>query len=399
MLEFTNHLSLFFVFAEGVISFFSPCILPLLPVYVSYLSKNARVVKEDGSVFYKQGTVLLYTLCFILGISASFFILGFGFTALGSFFKEQRDMITKIGGTLIIIMGLIQIGFLKIPFLNNEKRMNLGDKFSNMSLPLAFLLGFVFSFAWTPCVGPALSSVLIMAGSASTAWLSIAYILTYAIGFLLPFIAIGMFTSKVLNLLKRHQQVVRYTIKAGGIILVIIGAMMLSGTFSLTGSSDTPEETTEEQSTNQDKQAAYDFSMKDQNGNVHKLSDYKGKVVMVNFWATWCGYCKEELPVIQERFLEYGENNGDVIILSIVQPGGQEKSQDDIKSFIDEQGVTYPVLFDDGKAFQKYSVSSLPTTFMIDRDGNIFGYLSGGLKKDTIQSIVQQTIDGKMKQE
>ena len=194
------------VFLEGLISFFSPCIIPIIPLYMSYLAGSAKTVNEDGTITYKRKTTLLHTLFFVLGISASFFILGLSFTAIGSFFNNSKYILLIICGILIIVMGLFQTGIIKIKFLQKEKKINANINIKKMNPLFAFILGFLFSFAWTPCVGPALSSVLMMASSQENMVLGNFYVLLYAIGFIIPFLILGLFTNEALNLLKKHQK-------------------------------------------------------------------------------------------------------------------------------------------------------------------------------------------------
>lgn len=156
------------IFTEGIISFFSPCIIPLIPLYMSYLAGSARTVLEDGTVVYKRKTTLFHTLFFVLGISMSFFLLGLSFSAVGLFFQDVRHILLIVCGVLIILMGLFQIGLIRIPFLQKERKLSARINLKKMNPGVAFVLGFLFSFAWTPCVGPALSSVLMMASSSSS---------------------------------------------------------------------------------------------------------------------------------------------------------------------------------------------------------------------------------------
>ncbi|MEL7649558.1 MAG: cytochrome c biogenesis CcdA family protein [Sedimentibacter sp.] len=219
------------VFVEGFLSFFSPCVLPLIPVYVSYLAGNGIKATPDGTIRYKRQTVFLNTMFFIMGISSVFFLLGLSFSALGTFFSRNRDTFGRIGGIIITTMGLVQLDIIKLDFLKMEKRfhLELGGKMNPL---IAFVMGFTFSFAWTPCVGPALSSVLILAANSGNAFTGNILVLTYALGFVLPFMLLGLFTSEALNFFKEKRNLVKYTIKAGGIILIIIGIMTFTGTFS-----------------------------------------------------------------------------------------------------------------------------------------------------------------------
>ena len=238
----------------------------------------------------------------------------------------------------------------------------------------------------------------------------------YTLGFVLPFLAVGMFTGSVLNFFKQHQNVVRYTVKTGAVLLILMGVMTLtgflngmtgylsSGSTTATGqekkeetnttSKDTPDEKKEEKETKKEIVPALDFTLKDQYGNEHKLSDYKGKTVFLNFWATWCPPCKKEMPEIQELYEKYGENKEDLIVLGVASPNyGNEKDADGVSGFLKENNYTFPVVMDEGGSISNgYGVSAYPTTFMIDKEGNIYGYVEGGLTGEIMENIVKQTM-------
>ena len=142
---------------------------------------------------------------------------------------------------------------------------------------------------------------------------------------------------------------------------------------------------------------AIDFTLTDQYGNEHTLSDYKGKTVFLNFWATWCHWCVTEMDDIQMLYDEYKEAGDDsVVILGIAAPDyGSEVSQEEITAFLEENGYSYPVLMDDGgNVFTSYGVYSYPTTFMFNADGNVFGYAPGMLTEEMMRSIIEQTESG-----
>ena len=416
----------FTVFFQGLISFFSPCVLPLLPLYVGYLSGGTARRGEDGGVFYDRKKVMVNTLFFVVGISAAFFILGLGVSALGTFLRGSQMLFVRIGGGLIILFGLYQLGiFGPSSLLGRERRLPFKLDALAMSPVTALLLGFTFSFAWTPCVGPALASVLIMAASASTQMWAFVLIGVYTLGFVLPFLAVGMFTTSLLDFFKTHMQVVRYTVKAGGVLLILMGVLMLTGKMnavtgylsrifqpvqkeSVSGEETAEEtesaaqetgETTAQETGERPKIPAPDFTLTDQFGNTHTLEDYRGKTIFLNFWATWCPPCRAEMPDIQalyENREEEGENA--LVVLGVAAPNyGQETDAEGIAAFMEENGYTYPVLMDeDGALTAAYGIYSYPTTFMIDREGNVFGYVSGQLTMEMMESIVRQTMEGEM---
>ncbi len=270
------------------------------------------------------------------------------------------------------------------------------------------------------------------------------------LGFILPFLAAGIFTAGLLAWFKKHMKRVRYTVKGGGVRMILMGLLMFTGKMNdITGylssvsqsstgtdadSSDRGKEdpadgegggdtrdsgveddgSPEGGSSAQDGGGdtadsddgadadqtvrAYEFEMEDQFGNVHRLDDYKGKVIFLNFWATWCGPCRNEMPEIQKLYEEYAAQgeNAEVAVIGVAGPGmGGEGSREEITAFMEENGYTYPVLMDEtGEMFSYYGISAFPTTFMIDREGNVYGYVSGQLTEDIMRSIIDQTLEG-----
>ena len=401
------------VFLQGALSFFSPCVLPLVPLYVSYLAGGAAVVGEDGVRRYPRGKIFLNTLFFVAGISFAFFLLGLGLTALGAFFHDYQVWFARISGVIILLFGLYQLGLGKrTMLLEQEHRLPFHLNKLAMNPAVALVMGFTFSFAWTPCVGPTLSSVLLMASSAESSAAGFLLIGVYTLGFVLPFLAVGLFTGTVLDFFKSHQNVVRYTVKIGAVLLIVMGILTLTGAtnglsadLAAVSGTTTQEESAAEQEDAGGAQEesgeipvipAPDFTLTDQYGETHTLSDYQGQTVFLNFWATWCGPCKMEMPDIQALYEEWDENAGDLVVLGVAGPGiGQEGSAEDIAAFLEENGYTYPVVMDEtGTLFYQYGISAYPTTFMIDTEGNVFGYVQGAVSREVMDDIVEQTRTG-----
>ncbi|NLJ96443.1 MAG: redoxin domain-containing protein [Clostridiales bacterium] len=437
-----DNISFVLVFLEGILSFFSPCVIPLIPIYMSYLAGNAKQVNEEGKITYKRGAVFSHTVFFVLGTSFAFFLLGIAFTTIGTFFNKNQLIFTRIGGILIILLGLHQVGFLDFKFLKKERKIHIKLSSGKMNPLVAFIMGFTFSFAWTPCVGPALSSVLLFASSAKNALVGNMLVLLYALGFIIPFLLLGLFTTQVLSFFKSKQKFLKYTVKIGGIILIIIGIMIFTGWMNgiskylnkITPPTKTNQEDLEkndiEENENLEDEAqapandlpddrdddsvdnrndgrddenivpAIDFTLMDQYGNEHTLSDYKDKVIFLNFWATWCPPCKMEMPDIEKIYKEYGENKEDVIILGIANPSSDEypnnadESKEYIIDFLEENEYTFPVVFDEtGDIFRQYYITAFPTTFLIDKNGNIYGYAAAMMSKDMMNNVINQTME------
>ncbi|MCR5602711.1 MAG: redoxin domain-containing protein [Lachnospiraceae bacterium] len=447
-------ISVIMVFLQGMISFFSPCVLPLLPLYIGYLAGGTKVYDEEGKPQYDRKRVLLNTLFFVTGIGFSFFVLGLGLRAIGRFFSGNQFLFARIGGLIVILFGLYQLGlFGSIDKLDKERRLPVNPDKMAMSPFTAFLMGFVFSFAWTPCVGPTLSSVLIFASSAKDPEMGFLLIGVYTLGFAMPFLLAGLFTTSLLALLKKHRGIVRYTSRIGGVIMLFMGIMMLTGHMnditsymsrisepdssyeqdtvigdiskdaqasdtadidaaaSDTGSASSyssqaapaegskedtegPQQDVSEEATDKEVIPAPDFTLTDQFGNTHTLSEYKGKIVFLNFWATWCPPCRAEMPYIQELYKEtVNDPESDVVILGVAFPGnGKETDTEGIIDFINKNGYSYPTVMDTkGELIYPYYIMSFPTTYMIDTDGNIYGYVPGSMTRDTMDSIIEQT--------
>lgn len=160
--------------------------------------------------------------------------------------------------------------------------------------------------------------------------------------------------------------------------------------------SPTPENTPEESAK---KTLAPDFTLTDQYGVTHTLSEYRGKTVFLNFFATWCGPCQKEMPDIETLYKKYGDNSGDLVVLSVANPHTEEgpdnndMSPEKIAEFMSDNGFTYPALMDrTGAVFQTYGIRSFPTTFMIDKDGYVEGYVPGMLTSSMMESIVNQAM-------
>lgn len=385
------------MFVEGIISFFSPCIIPLIPLYMSYLAGSARTVLDDGTVIYKRKITLFHTFFFVLGISFSFFLLGLSFSAVGLFFQDIRYLLLIICGILVILMGFFQTGWLQLPFLQKERKIHAKMNLKKMNPWVAFVLGFLFSFAWTPCVGPALSSVLMMASSGSSAIIGNLYVLLYALGFIVPFLILGLFTTEALNFLKKYQSALMNLVKVGGILLIGIGAILLYD-----GICSIPKKSLNSCSVNQsglsscggesstlDVTAAPDIQLSDYNGNSYSLDNYANQTVVLNFWSLSCNICKQELKSIQKLYEEYGN---DVVLLTIVDESISHATKEEINSYIKEQGYSFPVLFDlDSKTFSTYRVTSYPNTFII-KNGEIQVKVPGALEYESLKNIIEENL-------
>ncbi|MDD6467367.1 MAG: cytochrome c biogenesis protein CcdA [Erysipelotrichaceae bacterium] len=371
-----EQISIVMVLIEGVVSFFSPCVVPLLPLYMGYLSSNAKTTLSDGRIIYNRRIVLIQTICFVGGISLSFVILGLAFTSLGQFIESYQAVFQIIAGILILVLGLYQLGFLNLSFLNQEKRLSIQLPLERMNPILAFVLGFLFSFTWTPCVGPALTSILLLTSTSSVGYL---YVLVYAIGFVIPFLILGLFTSQVLNFLKDRKRVLPMIVKIGAVLLLVIGSYSLYQGIQNWNHQKPVDEPIEQET-------FPNIVLSNMEGKKYQLSDYKGKVIFLNFWATWCGYCQQELVHLEELYQMQDPEVQLITVLVVTNETEQE-----IKDFLGNKEMSFPVLIDwEGEYAMQYGVNSFPRSFLITKDYEMLGYIPGYVDLETLLQVIEQ---------
>lgn len=373
------------LFIEGLLSFFSPCVLPLIPLYMSYLSSNYKKTSEDGKTTYKTKNVFIMTVFFVLGISLVFILLALSINLIKPFIEKFQEVISIIGGTLIVIFGLHETGIININVLNVTKRLDLKYDPSDMNYFKAFLLGFLFSFAWTPCIGPMLSSAIIIA---STSSLGSLYIIVYGLGLIIPFLITGLFTSKVLELIAKRRNVFKYVMIIAGIILIIYGMYMIVANAktisSYKNNIDNNSASTNEEST---VLSLPNNIFLDQNNNEISMEDYQGKYVFINFITTWCTYCKGEIP----DYIEFCNNNDEVACIYVMSTDTSSVDKDSILAFIDENNITIPVIIDDEKIFYSLCyINAYPTMYIANKEGEMLGYISGALSKEEFANLLTQ---------
>jgi len=214
-------------FLAGVISFLSPCVLPIVPPYLAYMS---GISLSEGTDKNKVVSIFLSAVFFVLGLSTVFLILGFTASALGTVFLSYQDTLITISGILVMGFGLHFLGILRIGFLEREARFEASSQ--NGSAFGAYVLGLAFAFGWTPCIGPQLASILTLAASEGSVARGTTLLGVYALGLGVPFLLVALFLSRLsatLTWLKRHMQIIE---RLMGLLLWTIGLMMLTGGFA-----------------------------------------------------------------------------------------------------------------------------------------------------------------------
>ena len=221
-------ISILVAFAAGLVSFLSPCVLPLVPAYISYIS---GVSIEEISSGDRRGTakVLSGTIAFVVGFSLVFISLGATASWVGQFFMANRGILSKVGGAIVIIFGLHLMGVFRIPFLYREKRYHSTAK--SVTLFGSMLVGIAFAFGWTPCIGPILAGILAYAGTQETVREGIILLSVYSLGLGVPFILTGLGISRffaLFDVIKRHFRKVEIV---SGLLLVAVGLMIFTDHF------------------------------------------------------------------------------------------------------------------------------------------------------------------------
>lgn len=212
-------------FLAGLLSFFSPCILPLIPAYFTFISGFTldELTGCDNDIRKK---VVLSTIAYVLGFSSVFILMGASASFLGSFVQIYSDAIRIIGGVLIMFLGLHLTGWLRFNTLEFEKRVHLDKK--PIHFMGTFLVGMAFAAGWSPCIGPLLGSILIIAGSKETIHEGIALLSVYSFGLAIPFLLMSFFINVMLSFLKKATRALKYFNRIAGILLILVGLSLVS---------------------------------------------------------------------------------------------------------------------------------------------------------------------------
>jgi cytochrome c-type biogenesis protein len=220
--------ALMIAFGAGILSFLSPCVLPIVPPYLAYMGGiSMQELTEEGRASRRA---ILPALFFFMGLSTVFLLLGFTASTMGHLFVRNAELFGQIAGAVVIVFGLHFLGVFRIPFLMREARIDAGDR--GGSAFGAYVLGLAFAFGWTPCIGPVLGAILTLAATDATVARGTAMLGVYALGLGLPFLLAAVFVQRSMGLmqrLKRHMAVIE---KVMGLLLLAVGLALITGAFS-----------------------------------------------------------------------------------------------------------------------------------------------------------------------
>jgi cytochrome c-type biogenesis protein len=443
-----------FVFAAGLGSFLSPCVLPLVPGYLSMLSGVGVDKLREGEG--ETSKLFSSALAFVIGLSVVFITMGATASAVGQFLLKHRDLLAPIAGAVIILFGLHLIGWLiKLPvraglivgailvaiglalslrtsetvvkpiyffaaslifllgpplsrWLNRDIHMrDVGGK--NPGIVSGFLLGFAFALGWTPCIGPILTTVLAIAASRGSVRDGVILLTLYSAGLSIPFLLTAVGVARFMKFYQKFRKHLHTVEVCSGVLLLLIGGLIFTNALTVISShisgvsgeglverlmpvkvkswlqfKPTPTEPTQ---TNLPPEP--DVTFKDLAGKGVPLSSYKGQVVLLNFWGTWCEPCQHEIPLlidIQNKYASKGftlvgaaTNDEDATVDKFIHTsefsvGGQELK------------MNYPVVMNSDDNVAKFGgILGMPTTYLITRDGKIAKRYIGSLESNEAQ--------------
>ena len=228
----SNNVTLIAAFAAGFLSFISPCVLPLIPGYVSFVSGvSLEDMRGEAAVSSARRHVVITSLFFVLGFSLVFIALGATASVVGRFLFEKQPILAKIAGVLLVIFGLHTMGVFRIPFLDTEKRMH-SDRKPAGALG-AILVGIAFAFGWSPCIGPILGGILALAASKDTVWEGVELLAVYSVGLGIPFLLTSIAINQFFAVTKRIRKHYHAIEMVSGGLLVAIGVLIFTNQFTI----------------------------------------------------------------------------------------------------------------------------------------------------------------------
>ena len=229
---FSQDVSIVLSFVAGLTSFISPCVLPIVPGYLSFIS-GVSLDDMQGSAASRSAIlrVGLAALAFVLGFSTVFVALGASASLIGGFLKVHQTLLSRVAGVVIIVFGLHMTGLVKIPFLTYEKRFQTRDK--PLSLLGAYVVGLAFAFGWTPCIGPILASILTLAAAQQTLWRGVVLLSFYSLGLGLPFLLAAVGLNVFFGFMKGFRRHLHTVEIVSGALMIAAGVLILTGSLSI----------------------------------------------------------------------------------------------------------------------------------------------------------------------
>lgn len=389
-------------FAGGLLSFLSPCVLPLVPGYISLMSGvSIDHLKAEG-VSGSRRAVIANSLAFNAGLSVIFLTLGGAAGLLGAAIINNV-WVRVVGGLVIIVFGLHLIGLLKIKYLYKDTRQFSNEKPRGMLGSLT--LGIAFAAGWTPCIGPILGGIIGLAATSGGWKGGLLLSAFYSAGLSVPFLLTGLGINQFLSFYSKFRQHLHKVEVVSGVVLILIGVLVMSNRVTLLASSrlagwlpdwesrlklkgsDQPPQTP---ATGQKFPTAPDVQFTKLDGSALRLSDLHGRVVLLNFWATWCIPCRSEMPEFNQMQHDF-EARGLSIVGASISP---LDTPDVISSFQHDVKQSYTIVRGGEEIGNQFSNGpGLPVTHILDREGRIRQTFFGPQTREVFESVIKPLLD------
>jgi cytochrome c-type biogenesis protein len=391
--------NIFIAFAGGLLSFLSPCVLPLVPGYISLMSGVSIDHLKGAGAANSRKAVIANSLAFNAGLSVIFLALG-GTAGLVGAAIINNVWVRVIGGLVIIVFGLHLIGLLKIKYLYRDTRQFSSEKPHGMLGSMT--LGIAFAAGWTPCIGPILGGIIGLAAT-SGGWKSgLLLAAFYSAGLAVPFLITGLAINQFLSFYSKFRQHLHKVEVVSGIILILIGLLVMSNRLTVLASSrlasviptlesilkfrndGAPVPKTDP---NANYPAAPDVQFTKLDGSAFRLKELKGRVVLLNFWATWCVPCRNEIPSLSAMQKDMDARGLSVIGVSY------DDTADLVQEFQKDIPQTYQIVLGGRDVGSQLPASPLPTTYIIDRQGRVRDKLIGERTREAFEAIIKPLLD------
>ena len=407
-----SNITIAIAFVAGLLSFLTPCVLPLVPGYISLISGvSVEHLKGEGAGSRRAArrAVILNSLAFNAGVSLIFILLGATAGWVGNVLFS-RPWVRIVGGLVVIAFGLQMMGVLKIGALYRDTRKFSEEKPRG---PLgSALLGMAFAAGWTPCIGPILGGIIGLAATSGGWKNGLVLSAFYAAGLAVPFLVTGLVLNQFLGFYSWFRRHLHKVEVASGVLLIVIGLMVASNSLTWVasvasrylpnaenivkqsppvnaGAAQTAQASNAANSSSNNVAAepAPDVDLKTTDGKPLKLSELRGQVVLLNFWATWCVPCRSEIPGLNE--MQRGLAARGLRVVGVTT----SDSADLVREYQKDVRQDYTVALGDDGVAAKYAVGVLPTTFVIDREGRIRQKIIGEKSRAEFEALVGPLLD------
>jgi len=386
-------------FIGGLASFLSPCVLPLVPGYISLMSGVSidHLKSGEGSRVNARRAIIVNSLAFNAGLSVIFLSLGATAGLIGAAITNNV-WVRVIGGLVIIAFGLQLIGVLKIGALYKDTRFFSSEK--PRGVLGSMMLGMAFAAGWTPCIGPILGGIIGLAATSGGWKNGLLLSAFYSAGLAVPFLITGLGINQFLSFYSKFRRHLHKVEVVSGIILILIGGLVMANRVTLLASSRLAgwlpnlesklgfkEPNPPPKTAGQTFQPAPDVQFTKLDGSALRLKDLRGQVVVLNFWATWCIPCRSEIPSLSAMQKDFEGRGLRVIGVSY------DDTADLVQRFQKDIPQSYQIVLGGREVGAQLPASPLPTTYIIDREGRIRDKMIGERTRAAFESVIKPLLE------